>query len=104
MNEYLIDCLNLEIALKTDAITNLENKNSSTVTSASPKTKEVLQILKISVKPIMDYVDNNLQNIDAQCKYKFGWNNIRNNIDRNIKQHQYMGLNDFIERKSKILK
>lgn len=104
LNEYLIDCLNLEIALKTDAITNLENKNSSTVTSASPKTKVVLQILKISVKPIMDYVDNNLQNIDAQCKYKFGWNNIRNNIDRNIKQHQYMGLNDFIERKSKILK
>lgn len=52
----------------------------------------------------MDYVDNSLQNIDAQCKYKFGWNNIRNNIDRNIKQHQYMGLDDFIERKSKILK
>ena len=26
LNEYLIDCLNLEIALKTDAITNLENK------------------------------------------------------------------------------
>lgn len=104
LNEYLTDCLNLEIALKTDAITNLENKNSSTVTSASPKTKVVLQILKISVKPIMDYVDNNLQNIDAQCKYKFGWNNIRNNIDRNIKQHQYMGLDDFIERKSKILK
>ena len=33
LNEYLTDCLNLEIALKTDAITNLENKNPSTVTS-----------------------------------------------------------------------
>lgn len=103
LNEYLTDCINLNIALNTDFITNLNNKKPSSVTSASPKTKVVLQILKISVIPIMDYVDNCLQCIDFQCKNKYAWNNIKNNIDRNIKQHRYIGLNEFIKSKSKIV-
>lgn len=103
LNEYLTDCLNFEIALKTDAIANLENKNSSLVTSTSPKTKAVLQILKVSVKPIMDCIDNCLQNIDSQCRYKYGWDNDKNYIDKNIKQQRYVGLDDFIKSKSKNL-
>lgn len=103
LNEYLTDCLNFEIALKTDAIVNLENENSSLVTSTSPKTKAVLQILKVSAKPIMDYIDNCLQDIDSQCKYKYGWDNDKNYIDKNIKQQRYIGLDDFIKSKSKIL-
>lgn len=103
LNEYLTDCLNFEIALKTDAIVNLENKNSSLATSTSPKTKAVLQILNVSLKPIMDYIDNCLQNIDYQCRYKCGWGNDKNYIDKNIKQQRYVGLDDFIKSKSKIL-
>ena len=98
LNEYLIDCINFDIALRTDSI----NDKSSRVTSASLKTKVVLQILKASEKTIMEYIDNYLRSIDSQCKNKYKWNNTKNDIDRNMKQHRYMGLDDFIKRKSNI--
>lgn len=98
INEYLIDCINFEIALRTDCI----NSQSSCVTSASLNTKVVLQILKASEKTIMEYIDNYLQSIDSQCKHKYQWNSVKNDIDRDIIQHHYVGLDDFIKSKSKI--
>lgn len=98
LNEYLTDCINFDIALRTDSI----NNKSARVTSASPKTKVVLQILKASEKTMMEYIDNYLQSIDSQCKNKYEWNNTKNDIDGNMEQHRYMGLDDFIKRKSNI--
>lgn len=98
LNEYLIKCLYLDIALKTDDIDNLENNKTSHVTSTYTKTKAVLQILENSIKPIINDIDNCLQNIDNQCKYRFEWKNIKNNIDRDIQQYQYIELDNFITR------
>lgn len=99
LNEYLTDCIYFDIALRTDYI----NNNSSLITSTSSKTKAVLQILKDSEETIMKYIENYLQSIDLQCKNKYEWNNTKNDIDRNINQHRYIELDDFIKRKSKIL-
>lgn len=99
LEDFLINCKFLEIAINEDKIEFMEGGNMSpAITSASDKTHKVLSILNKHVEGFINEIDSVIIKIDNACNNRFIWVERRNAMSQNVLYSKFGEIDDFISK------
>ena len=99
LDNFLIDCRVLDIAIYEDRISFMQNGISNPViTSICDKSHKVLVIINKQIEGYINEVDSFIIKIDQKCNERYDWVKRRNSMSQNILYSKFSGLEDFISK------